>query len=95
MLGSFALKFAMSSYGRWIIVGLAFLAALKVNNGVSRRRGRKQQAAKHEAVVVDRTERGKDAYTQRIIENARSGVGDIGDRVRSRDTHWGRLPGLR
>ena len=95
MISSIAFRFVTSSWGRYIILALAVMAALAGWGRSKRREGAREERGRIVDEVRSRTERGKDAFreNQRQVDGLDSRA--IAERMRGRDGHWSRMPDLR
>lgn len=95
MIQAIAYRFITSTYGRYIVLGLALLSALAMWGRSKSRAGAEKARARIVDDVRARTERGRDAFheNQRQIDGLDSRA--LADRLRGRDDHWGRMPDLR
>jgi len=95
MISTIAFRFITSSWGRYIILALAVMAALVGWGRSKRREGAREERGRIVDDVRFRTERGKDAFheNQRQVDGLDSRA--IAERMRGRDGHWGRMPDLR
>ncbi len=95
MIGTIAFRFITSSWGRYIILALAVMAALAGWGRSKRRAGAREERGRIVDDVRFRTERGRDAFheNQRQVDGLDSRA--IAERMRGRDGHWGRMPDLR
>jgi hypothetical protein len=95
MIGTIAFKFLSSTYGRYIVLALAVLSAIAAWGRSKRKSGKEEAVQDQIEFVRDRTERGRDAYHESRRKVAGDDVSSLIDGMRSRDSHWGRLPDIR
>lgn len=95
MIANIAFRFIGSAWGRYILIVLAALAALASWGRFRSRKGADRARARIVEEVRARAERGKDAFheNQREVEGVDPSY--IVERLRRRDSHWGRMPRLR
>jgi len=95
MISTIAFRFIASSWGRYIILALAVMAALAGWGRSKRREGAREERGRIVDDVRFRTERGRDAFheNQRQVDGLDSRA--IAERMRGRDGHWSRMPDLR
>lgn len=95
MIASLGFRFITSSWGRYIVIALAVLAALAAWGRSRSREGAERARTRIVEDVRSRTERGRDAFhqNQRQVDGVDSGA--VAERLRGRDDHWGRMPDLR
>lgn len=95
MIGSIAFKFLSSPWGRYIVLALAVLSAIAAWGRSKRKAGQEEAIQDQVEFVRNRTERGRNAYHQNKRQADGLDSSDIVERLRGRDSHWGRMPDLR
>lgn len=95
MIRAIALRFITSAWGRYLLGALSILAAVTSYGRSKKRAGAAEATANHREQVLDRTERGVNAYIEKRRQAAGRSVDALIDRMRGRDSYWRRMRNLR
>lgn len=94
MIGSIALSFINSAWGRYIGIAFAALAALSVYGRGKRRAGRREQHAAQVKFTRERTDAGTKAFHEARRANTGRDVESLLAQMSANDKRWERLPDL-